>query len=52
VFSHISASLNGLSTIRAFEAQEMVRKEFDTHQVRQMKISHTVVGRNNFCDVK
>lgn len=32
VFSHISASLNGLSTIRAFEAQEMVSKEFDTHQ--------------------
>lgn len=32
VFSHISASLNGLSTIRAFEAQEMVSKEFDSHQ--------------------
>ena len=52
MFSHISASLNGLSTIRAFEAQEMVSKEFDTHQVRKMNISHTVVGRNNFCDVK
>ncbi|XP_021934289.1 multidrug resistance-associated protein 4-like isoform X2 [Zootermopsis nevadensis] len=32
VFSHVSASLNGLSTIRASEAQEMVCKEFDSHQ--------------------
>ncbi|PSN41132.1 Multidrug resistance-associated protein 4 [Blattella germanica] len=32
VFSHISASLNGLSTIRASQAQQMVCKEFDNHQ--------------------
>ncbi|PNF15053.1 Multidrug resistance-associated protein 9 [Cryptotermes secundus] len=32
VFSHLSASLNGLSTIRASQAQEMVIKEFDNHQ--------------------
>lgn len=32
VFSHLSASLNGLSTIRASQAQEMVSKEFDNHQ--------------------
>jgi hypothetical protein len=36
VFSHISASLNGLSTIRASQAQEMVCKEFDNHQVSKM----------------
>lgn len=32
VFSHITATLNGLSTIRACGAQEMLKKEFDTHQ--------------------
>nr|CAD7589685.1 unnamed protein product [Timema genevievae] len=32
VFSHVSASFNGLTTIRASGAQEMLRKEFDSHQ--------------------
>lgn len=32
VFSHLSASLNGLSTIRSSQAQELVSKEFDNHQ--------------------
>ncbi|XP_017889371.1 multidrug resistance-associated protein 4-like [Ceratina calcarata] len=32
VFSHVSSSLLGLTTIRSAGAQEMVRKEFDVHQ--------------------
>ncbi|XP_015433210.1 PREDICTED: multidrug resistance-associated protein 4 [Dufourea novaeangliae] len=32
VFSHVSSSLLGLSTIRSSSAQDMVRKEFDIHQ--------------------
>ncbi|XP_043265995.1 ATP-binding cassette subfamily C member 4-like [Colletes gigas] len=32
VFSHVSSSLLGLTTIRSASAQEMLRKEFDVHQ--------------------
>lgn len=33
VFTHISATLRGLITIRAFEAEEVLTEEFDEHQV-------------------
>lgn len=32
IYSHLGASLNGLSTIRAFQAQSILRKEFDSLQ--------------------
>jgi ABC-type multidrug transport system fused ATPase/permease subunit len=47
VFSHLSASLQGLTTIRALGAQAMLEKEFDSHQVSSVHFCFQSVWFNS-----
>lgn len=44
VFSHIAATLNGLSTIRALHAEELLRREFDDHQDLNTGVNFMFIG--------
>lgn len=46
IFSHLSASLMGLSTIRAFEAEAILCQEFDHHQDLHSSVFFTFVSTN------
>ncbi|XP_015838295.1 probable multidrug resistance-associated protein lethal(2)03659 [Tribolium castaneum] len=44
VYSQLTATLQGLSTIKAFGAQEILQKEFDKHQNVHSSAFHTIIG--------
>ncbi|XP_031622965.1 multidrug resistance-associated protein 4-like, partial [Contarinia nasturtii] len=44
VFTHISATLEGLSIVRAFEAEEILRDEFERHQNLNTGVWHMFFG--------
>lgn len=39
IFSHTNATLQGLSTIRAFKAEESLRRHFDSHVDQNSSVS-------------
>lgn len=44
VFSHITASLQGLTTVRAFKAQEILGREFDNYQDQHSSAWYLVIS--------
>ncbi|XP_074657445.1 ATP-binding cassette subfamily C member 4-like [Tubulanus polymorphus] len=52
VFSHVSASLNGLYTVRAFGAQDAFVKEFEFHQDVHTEAWHSLVSTNGWFGVR
>lgn len=44
IFNHISASLQGLTTLRAFRAQETLGKEFDNYQDQHSSAYYMVIA--------
>ncbi|KAJ1525502.1 hypothetical protein ONE63_010311 [Megalurothrips usitatus] len=55
IFTHLNATIQGLSTIRAFSAQNLVKAEFDNHQNLNTGAYHmiifTVVSFGNILDL-
>lgn len=44
VFTHITATFDGLSTIRAFNAQSILQQQFDNHQNSNTAVYHAASG--------
>lgn len=50
ILSHISSSMNGITTIRASNAETILKYEFDKHQVRSIKFYYNeFILAKSFC---
>lgn len=45
VITHISTTLNGLSTIRAFQAENVLQAEFEAHQDLNTSAYFMIIGK-------
>lgn len=46
MYTHLTASMNGITTIRAFGAQEVLKAEFDNFQNQYSAASFLFMGAN------